>query len=458
MQITSPGGSATSSPPVAGHLIKPDLGTDIPVFVRGEGVELIDDTGRRYLDAAAGVGVTCLGYGAEEVVEAMRAQAGRLPYLHALRFEAPPARELADLVAAHTPGDLDQIFFVSGGSEANESAFKFVRQYWLERGQPDRWRIVGRKPSFHGNTLATLSAGWHSARRKRHAPLLLRFPHVDTPNPYRGCRHCRAANGCTLACAAELERQILEVGPETVAAFIAEPVVGAAAGSLVPPPGYFPAIREICDRYEVLLIADEVLTGFGRLGTWFGMQRFSVQPDILVFAKGIAGGYAPLGGFAARRPLLEPFLAGSGRYEHNFTFAAHPVAVAAGIAVVQILARDRLVERVAALEPVFFDRLREHLEGLAIVGDLRGTGLLAGVELVADRVTKRPFPAQARVADRATRYALEEGVIVYPCSGGVNGEDGDYLQLMPPFVTTEVDLGRMAERLGRALARLGRDL
>ena len=428
------------------------------MFVRGDGVELIDDTGRRYLDGASGVGVTCLGYGVAEVIEAMRVQAEQLCYLHALRFEAPPTRELSELVAALTPGDLDHVFFVSGGSEANESAIKFARQYWLERGEPERWRIIGRWPSFHGNTLATLSAGWHVARRKRSAPFLLGFPHIETPNLYRGCGHCRATGSCTLACARELERTLIEVGPETVAAFIAEPVVGAAAGALVPPLDYFPAIRDICDRYGILFIADEVITGFGRLGSWFGVQQFDIQPDILVFAKGIAAGYAPLGGFAARSSLIESFLEGSGRFEHNFTYAGHPIAVAVGAAVVKILQRDRLVERVACLEQLFFDALRDHLDGLAIVGDIRGMGFLAGLELVSDRHSKLPFDPKAEVSARAASYCLEEGVIVYPCAGGVDGESGDYLLVMPPFVTSEDELDQMAVRTGRALARLSREL
>jgi adenosylmethionine-8-amino-7-oxononanoate aminotransferase len=453
------------------HLIGPDLRARAPVFVRGEGVELIDDQGRRYLDAASGVGVTCLGYGVSEVVDAMRAQAEQLPYLHALRFEAPSAQRLADLVASVLPGDLDQVFFASGGSEANESVIKFVRQYWLERGQPERWRVIGRRPSFHGNTLATLSVGWHAGRRQRHAPLLLPMPHIDAPNLFRGCAHCRQADEhrraagpdeqagrCTLACAADLETAIQQAGPETVGAFIAEPVVAAAGGALIPPPGYFAAVREICDRYDVLFVADDVFTGFGRLGTWSGMERFGVLPDIVVFAKGITAGYAPLGGFAARGALVEPFRKGSGRFEHNFTYSAHPVAAAVGVAVIGILQRERLIERVAAAEPLFSRLLREHLSELPVVGDIRAMGLLAGVELVADAGTREPFPAPAAIAARATRLALDEGVIVYPCSGGVDGESGDYLLLAPPFVTSDEDLERMAERTGRALARLGREL
>ena len=469
------------SAPVSEHLIGPDLRTQAPVFVRGEGVELIDGDGQRYLDAASGVGVTCIGYSASEVVDAMREQAGTLPYLHAMRFEAPPAQQLADLVASVLPGDLDQVFFASGGSEANESVIKFVRQYWVERGQPERWKVIGRRPSFHGNTLATLSVGWHAGRRQRHAPLLLPMPHIGTPNSYRGCEHCRTvdehrrpadehrrpANGdgaaaeagrCTLACAAELEDAIQQAGPETVAGFIAEPVVAAAGGVLVPPPGYFQAIREICDRYDVLFVADEVFTGFGRLGTWFGMERFGVLPDIMVFAKGITAGYAPLGGFAVRTALVEPFRQGSGRFEHNFTYAAHPVAAAVGIAVIGILQRDRLVERVAAAEPMFASLLCDQLGELPVVGDVRSIGLLGGVELVADTGTKQPFPAPAGIAARATRLALDEGVIVYPCSGGVDGEAGDYLILAPPFVSSDDDLEQMVERTGRALRRLGHEL
>jgi adenosylmethionine-8-amino-7-oxononanoate aminotransferase len=442
------------------HLIGPDLRTRAPVFVRGEGVELVDGEGRRYLDAASGVGVTCLGYSAGEVVDAMREQASTLHYLHALRFEAPSAQQLADVVASVLPGDLDQVFFASGGSEANESVIKFVRQYWLERGQPERWKVIGRRPSFHGNTLATLSVGWHAGRRQRHAPLLLPMPHIAAPNSYRGCEHCRPAGsgGCTAACAGQLEDAIVEAGPETVAAFIAEPVVAAAGGVLVPPPGYFEAIREICDRHQVLFVADEVFTGFGRLGTWFGMERFGVLPDIMVFAKGITAGYAPLGGFAVRTALVEPFRQGSGRFEHNFTYAAHPIAAAVGIAVISILQRDRLVERVAAAEPLFARLLCDQLRELPTVGDVRSIGLMAGVELIADAATGQPFPASAGVAARATRLALDEGVIVYPCSGGVDGEAGDYLILAPPFVTSDDDLEQMVQRTGRALRRLADEL
>jgi adenosylmethionine-8-amino-7-oxononanoate aminotransferase len=380
-------------------------------------------------------------------------QARELHYAHALRFETPVIRQLADLIASVAPGDLDHVFFVSGGSEANETAIKFVRQYWLERGQPGKWRVVGRWPSFHGNTIATLSAGWHSARRKRHGPLLLNFPHIEAPNSYRGCSHCRVNGGrCTLACADELERTIIREGRDTIAAFIAEPVIGAAGGAALPRPDYFRRIREICDAYDILLIADEVITGFGRLGHWFGIERFGVQPDIIVFAKGVSAGYAPLAGMILRSPLVDAFKSGSGRFEHNFTMAGHPVACAAGLAAVNIMKRDAIVDRVAALEPFFLRTLHDELDDLAIVGDVRGMGFLAGVELVADKDTKRPFPPGQGMSARATHAGMDEGVLVYPCQGGVDGDAGDYLLLMPPFISSEKELAEMARRLGRALA------
>ena len=447
--------SHRGQPTAADHLLRPDVNVRSPLFTTGEGVELIDDQGRSYLDAASGVGVTCLGYGVDEIVRAMVDQAREVHYVHTLRFETPVVRQLADLIASVAPGDLDYVFFVSGGSEANESAFKFVRQYWLERDQGTKWRIIGRWPSFHGNTIATLSAGWHAARRKRHGPLLLNFPHIEAPNSYRGCSHCRANGGkCTLACADELERTIIREGAETIAAFIAEPVIGAAGGAALPRTDYFRRIREICDAYDILFIADEVITGFGRLGRWFGIERFAVQPDIIVFAKGVAAGYAPLAGMIIRTKLVDAFKSGSGRFEHNFTMAGHPIACAAGIAAVSIIMREKLVERVAALEPMVFATLHDRLDDLPIVGDVRGLGFLAGVELVADKASKRPFPAKQQMSSRATRAAMDEGVIVYPCQGGVDGDAGDYLLLMPPFTSSESELTEMSTRLARALAKL----
>jgi adenosylmethionine-8-amino-7-oxononanoate aminotransferase len=428
-------------------------------MVAGDGVELVDADGRRYLDAASGVGNACLGYSASAVGDAMRAQAELLPYVHGLRFETPVQRQLADRIAGLAPGDLDWVFFTSGGSEANESAFKLARQYWLERGRPNKWKVIGRWPSFHGNTLATLSAGWHATRRAAHAPQLLNFDHVSSPNQYRGCGACaRSSAGCTLACADELEQAIVRNGADQVAAFIAEPVIGAAAAASGPPSGYFARIREICDAYDVLLIADEVFTGFGRLGRWFGSERFDIRPDILTFAKGISAGYAPLGGMVVRDMLVQAFQSGSGRFEHNFTMAGHPVSCAAGVAVLDILERDQLVPSVADREQLFLSWLREETDGIGIVGDVRGCGLLLGIELVDSPASKCAFPGDARVAGRAAAATMAAGVITYPCQGGGWSSPGDALLVMPPFVSTDEELREMARRIGVGLRELAREL
>ena len=425
-------------------------------FAAGDGIELVTDDGRRVIDAISGVGVTCLGYSVPAIADRMAEQARTLPFAHAMRFETPPMRELAERVGRLTPPSLTHSFFVSGGSEAAESAIKLARQYWLERDRPGKWRVVGRWPSFHGNSIATLSAGWHRQRRRRHQPLLLDFPHVEAPNGYRGCGHCRDAGGCTLACAEELERVALREDPATIAAFIAEPVAGAAGGAFVPHPEYFRVVREICDRHEILFIADEVITGFGRTGRWFGIEHWDVDPDVMVFAKGVSAGFAPLGGLAVGDHVVDAFRRGSGTFEHNFTMAGHAVACAAGCAALEELERVDAPARVRSLEEPFFAAMQP-LREAPLVGDVRGRGLLMGIELVADRAAKAPFPPSAAVAARVGGAALDEGLLVYPCTGGADGV-GDHLLLMPAFVTPPEMFAEIAARLGRALAAVAADL
>jgi adenosylmethionine-8-amino-7-oxononanoate aminotransferase len=439
-----------------GHLLRPDVVPPGLAFVAGDGVELVTESGDRVFDAISGVGVTCLGYTVPAIVDAMAEQARTLPYLHAMRFETPVLRELGERLARLTPAGLNFAFFVSGGSEAVESAIKLARQYWLERDEPGKWRIVGRWPSFHGNTIAALAAGWHRARRLRHQPLLLDFPHIEAPNSYRGCGHCRDEGSCTLGCAEELERVLIREGASTVAAFIAEPIVGAAGGAFVPHPEYFPLVREICDRHDVLLIADEVITGFGRTGAWFAVDHWSVEPDVIVFAKGVSAGFAPLGGLAIRDSVVAAFSAGSGRFEHNFTMAGHPVACAAGCAALEEFERIDAPARVRDLEGPFFESLNG-LRDARLVGDIRGKGLLAGIELVADKTTKQPFEPNLAVAERVARRALAEGVLVYPCTGAADGI-GDHLLLMPAFVMPPELFVELARRLRRAMDNVAVDL
>ena len=435
------------------RILRYALKDEQPTFVRGDGIEIVTADGTRLLDSASGVGVSCLGYDVPSIANAMAEQARTLQFVHGMRFRSPVTDELGQRVKAIAPANLEYFFFVSGGSEATESAIKLARQYWLERGRRDKWRVIGRWPGFHGNSLAALAAGWHAERRARVSPLLLEFSHVEAPNTYQGCGHCRLrGTGCDLRCADELERTIIREGPDSVAAFIAEPVVGAAGGAHVPSPEYFLRIREICDRYDVLFIADEVITGFGRTGRWFGVEHFGVEPDVMIFAKGISAGFAPLGGVGVTEEIREAFRSGSGRFEHNFTMAGHPVACAAGVAAVDalvamdapVLVAERSADFFSAMEP-----LKEH----AMVGDVRGLGLLAGIELVADRETKSPFPREAEVGARLSQLCMEEGLIVYPAGGVLDGV-GDYLLMMPAFVTTIEQYEEIGRRLNAAVCRL----
>jgi len=433
------------------RLLTANLAAGNPVAVRGHGVYLEFADGRTVLDGIAGVGVACLGYTCPEVVRAMTVQAERLPYAHALRFDTEPLLELAAAVAEVMPDPIQHCYFVSGGSEATETAVKYARQYWLERARPGKWKVIGRWPSFHGNTILGQSVGWHSVRRSRHLPLLTEFPHIEAPDLVHGCGHCSGRGSCDLGCADELERALIREGPDTVACFVAEPIGGAATGAQVPHPDYFRRVREICDAYDVLLVADEVFTGFGRTGSWFAMQHWDVDPDILIFGKGIGGGFAPLAGIGVAERTIAAFRAGSGRFEHNFTYAGHAVACAAGLAVLSELRRRRLVERVGELEPRLFTALAE-VKDSALVTDVRGRGFLAGVELISRPQLPAGQPGLP-LAQMVSNAALAEGLLVYPCATSLPGR-GDHLLLAPALVMPEDLLDELGRRLRRALDRV----
>ena len=439
-----------------GRPIHPAVGHPHLRLVGGRGVTVRDAAGREYLDAVAGVGLVALGYGRQDLVAAAADQAERIPFTHSMRFENEPQERLAARLARLTPPGLDWAFFCSGGSEAMESAVKLVRQYWLDRGEPGRWKVIGRRPSFHGNTLTALSIGYHAARREAFAPYLLDLPHLPAPWIYRCGRHgpdgpwCADCSGEALAALIEAE------DPSTVAAFVAEPIVGAAAPGVTPPAGYYETIRAICDRYGVLFISDEVMTGVGRTGRWFGIQHWDAVPDLMLVAKGISGGYASLAAVVAHERVVEVIRAGSGRYEHNFTMAGNPMACAVGDAVLAAIEAEGVVGHVAGLEAPFFamlDGLRRH----PIVGDVRGKGLMAGIELVQPG-GREPFPRDVGLARRVDLAARERGLLVYPCAGIVDGRVGDAILLLPPLVVDGADVARIGERLDAALATVEREL
>lgn len=431
-------------PAIDGHYLQ---------LISGEGLWVTDSDGRTYLDTVAGVGVTALGYGRKDLVEAMTRQAELLPYAHSMRYRNAPQEELAERLSAITPPGLNWSFFCSGGSEALDSAVKLIRLYWLERGEPARRKIVARRPSFHGNTLMALSVGYHPVRRAPYAPLLVEMPHLPAPWLF----HCES-NGpdgalCDVCSGRALEQLIMEEGPDTVAAFIAEPIVGAAAPGVTPPPGYYENVREICDRYGVLFVADEVMTGLGRTGLDWGSQHWDAVPDIMITAKGIGSGYASIAAVCAHERVIDVLRSGSGRFEHNFTMAGNPLACAVACAVLDAYERERIVEHVREVAPVFERMLRELQARHPLIGDIRGKGLMMGMELTRPG-TNRPLPPELHAAQSLDALAQEECLLIYPCSGIVDGKRGDAILFLPALVIDGHECAEAAGRLDAALGRL----
>ncbi|HUW66205.1 MAG TPA: aspartate aminotransferase family protein [Spirochaetia bacterium] len=425
------------------------------VVERGEGIYLYDENGKRYIDACAGSAVANIGHAHPRVVEAMYAQAGKVAFTHLSRWTSVPLIGLAGKIAGLAPGNLNKVYFVSGGSEATESALKMARQYFLERdGKTSKYKIISRWKSFHGNTIGALSMTGDK-RRYKYTPLLLDFPHIAPAYCYR-CPFDRDPSCCGLQCAYDLERTIKQVGADYIAAFIAEPVGGAACGAIVPPPGYFRVIREICDRYDILLIADEVMTGFGRTGSMFAMERFGVVPDLMCIAKGMSAGYVPLGAVVASDEVFQAFQNGSGAFEHGHTYGGNPLAAAVALAVIDVVQEDKLVENARVMGDYLLGELKEKLAPLSIVGDVRGCGLLQGVELVADKKGKKPFDPAFGLAERATMELMERGVVVYPGTGSSDGTAGDHFLLAPPLIITREQVDELVTGLVEGLTALER--
>jgi hypothetical protein len=433
------------------HVFHRQLGHDYPVAVRGEGIEIADRDGRRYIDASGGAAVSCLGHSHPRVVEAIEAQLEKLPYAHTSFFTSEPAEALADALIAGAPEGIDQVYFVSGGSEAVEAALKMARQYFLEIGQPARRHFVARWQSYHGNTLGALATGGNRWRRQQFEPLLVDVAHVSPCYPYRGKEPGESDEAYVGRLAAELEATVQELGPETVIAFVAEPVVGATMGAVPAVPGYFQAVREVCDRHGMLLILDEVMCGMGRTGTLFACEQDGVRPDLVTIAKGLGAGYQPIGATLVSRAILEAIRDGSGFFQHGHTYMAHPMACAAGLAVQRAIAEEQLLGRVktrgARLHAMLEDRFGEHPH----VGEVRGRGLFQGIELIADRASKQPFAPEHRLHARIKAEAMARGLLCYPAGGTIDGRRGDHVLLAPPFIVTDDDLDRIVDRLGQAV-------
>ena len=423
----------------------------LPTVAGGEGCYLIDTTGKRYLDGSGGAAVSCLGHGDRDVIAAIKAQLDRVAFAHTGFLTSEPAETLADLLVAQAPAGIDRVYLVSGGSEATEAAIKLARQFWVEKGQPKRGRLIARKQSYHGNTIGALSAGGNEWRRAQFAPLLLDVSHIDPCYEYRLKQDGESAETYGLRAANALEEELLRVGPETVMAFIAEPVVGATAGALTPAPGYFRRIREICDQYGILLILDEVMCGMGRTGTLFACEDDGVAPDILCIAKGLGAGYQPVGAMLCTAEIYDTIKTGTGFFQHGHTYMGHPTAAAAGVAVVSAILDRGLLPRVREQGDKLAARLTARFGNHPNVGDIRGRGLFRGIELVADRGTKAPFEPERGVAAKIKKAAFEAGLICYPMAGTIDGRQGDHILLAPPFIIEDAQIDELVDKLETAI-------
>ena len=442
----------TAKPQDATHVFHRQLHHDLPVAVSGQGITLTDAAGKTYLDASGGAAVSCLGHGHPDVIAAMHAQIDQLAYAHTSFFTTEVAEELADVLIKTAPAGMSHVYFVSGGSEAMEAALKMARQYFVEIGQPQRRHFIARHQSYHGNTLGALAVGGNAWRREQFKPLLIDVTHVSPCYEYRHRRDDETAEQYGQRLVDELSRTIEQLGGENVMAFVAETIGGATAGVLTPVPGYFKGVRELCDRHGILLILDEVMCGMGRCGTLHACEAEGVVPDLLAIAKGLGGGYQPIGAVLAQGKLVDAFRQGSGLFQHGHTYLGHAVACAAALAVQRVIVRDDLLAQVRSrgrfLQSVLTQTFGEHPH----VGDIRGRGLFWGIELVADRASKQWFDPARKLHAKIKRAAMAEGIMVYPMGGTVDGRSGDHVLLAPPFISSEDELSQIVARLGRAIS------
>ncbi|MCC5962414.1 MAG: aspartate aminotransferase family protein [Rhodobacteraceae bacterium] len=424
--------------------------------VAAAGIRFTDADGNSYIDASGGAAVSCLGHGHPDVIAALHDQLDRLAYAHTGFFTTDVAEALADRLIATAPEGLSHVHLVSGGSEAVEAALKMARQYFTEIGQPQRRHIIARRQSYHGNTLGALAAGGNEWRRAQFKPLLMQAHHIAPCFAYREQRDGESDAAYAARAAGELEEKILELGPDSVAAFVAEPVVGATAGAVPPVADYFQRIRTICDKYGVLLILDEVMCGMGRTGHMYACAADGIAPDLLTIAKGLGGGYQPVGAVLLGQRIFDAFAGGSGFFQHGHTYMGHPMAAAAGLAVQDVIARDNLLANVQTMGARLRDGLQAAFGQHSHVGDIRGRGLFQAIELVADRDSKAPFAPERKLHAKIKAEAMARGLMVYPMGGTIDGVRGDHVLLAPPFIVTESDIaeitGRLAEAVGAALS------
>ena len=431
-----------------------DLRAAYESVVSAEGMYLQTAAGQRILDAVGGAGTVVIGHGVREITDAIARHGGEISFVYGATFTNPWQEQLAEALVAMSPETAARVYFVSGGSEGNETAIKMARQYHLQRGRPGRHKVIARWQSFHGSTLATLSLSGRPAWREPFLPQLTPVPHIVPPYCYR-CPLGHTYPGCGVACADDLERMIIMEGPDSIAAFIAEPVIGSTVTGVVPVPEYYRRIREICDAYDVLFIVDEVLTGYGRTGRWLAIEHWGTRPDIVVMGKGISSGYVPLGAVLASQQVVDAFVAGSGTFSHGFTYSGNPFCTFVGLQVLRYALDHQLFQDVAAKGQHLHAALQQLADRHRIVGEVRGLGLFAGIEFVSDRASREPFPERAGITSRVVRGARERGVLILPGVAGANhGRGGDHVHLSPPYIISRAEIDLVAEVLDATLSEI----
>ena len=440
------------------HIFHRHTAMNPPTAVRGDGAYIVDADGRRYFDACGGAAVSCLGHSHPKVTAAIVDQAQALAFAHTGFYTSEPAEALADHLVAAAPNlsadpdrALGRVYYVSGGSEAMEAALKLARQYFVEIGQPDRHHVIARRQSYHGNTLGALAAGGNMQRRAPFTPLLVEMSHIPPCFAYREQADGESDAAYAQRAADALEAEILRLGPETVAAFCAEPVVGATAGAVPPVADYFERIRAICDRYGVLWIADEVMCGMGRTGFPYAYEEFGAQPDLVAIAKGLGAGYQPIGATLVSTRIYGAIRDGSGFFQHGHTYMGHPIACAAALAAQRAIVDEDLLANVRRMGERLDAALRDRFAQHAFIGDIRGRGLFRALEFVADRETKTPFDPKLKINAAVKREAMARGLMCYPMGGTIDGERGDHVLLAPPFLIDDADVALIVDRLGAAV-------
>ncbi|MFB3166273.1 aspartate aminotransferase family protein [Neobacillus sp. 179-C4.2 HS] len=428
------------------YLIKPSLDDTLPMIDYGKGVYLYDREGKKYLDGASGAVTANIGHGVSEILEAMQEQAKKISFVYRSQFTSEAAEKLAEKISSLTPGDLNWCFFVNSGSEAVETAMKMAIQYWQEKGIQTKTKVLSRWVSYHGITLGALSLSGHTGRRARFVPLLEDFPVINPPYCYR-CPYSLRAPSCGFLCAQELEHAIKRIGAQHIAAFIAEPVIGAAGGAITAPKDYFKVIKKICDENDILFIADEVMTGFGRTGSMLAMEQYEVIPDIVALGKGMGAGYAPIAAALASEKVIEPILAGTKVVMSGHTLSANPQSCAVSLAVLEYLEKNKIVSEVESKGEYLMNLLLQLKNQYSFIGDIRGKGLLLGIEFVEDAANKTPFPRNAQITQTIIALAKEKGLLVYPAGAGIDGVNGDSIIVSPPLTITKSEIEELVSLL-----------